>query len=210
MVAENNVKDENMYPKVTRQTLLDKLKDGDNNAWKEFYEAYRSLVWLKGQDYNLTDAEQQDLLSEVMAAFFTAQGKFTYEPSKGKFGWYFRKVISSFCIKIIKKRLPLEEDDAGQALDEGRNKNSITEIPDTQESEDDEWKALVLRQALQEIKQTMDSRKVQCFMRCRLDDEEPGKVAKSLGISLATAYNYCNEVFNELKYLALQLKRQYE
>ena len=199
-----------MYPKVTRQTLLEKLKGGDDNAWKEFYEAYRSLVWLKGQDYNLTEAEQQDLLSDVMAAFFNVQGKFTYEPSKGRFSWYFRKIISSCCIRIIKKRLPLEDGDSAQALDDRKEQTGITEVPAPEESDDDEWRALLLREALQEIKKSMDSSKVQCFMRCRLGDEEPAKVAKSLDVSLATVYNYCNEVFSELKYLVRQLNRQYE
>ena len=200
-----------MYPKMTRQTLLEKLKGGDDNAWKEFYEAYRSLVWLKGQDYNLTDAEQQDLLSDVMSAFFTAQGNFTYDRSKGRFSWYFRKIISSCCIKIIKKRLPLESDGTTQLGDDGKKKDVISNVPEQENTADDDtWRALLLRQGLQEIKKTMDSRKVQCFLRCRLYEEEPEKVAKSLKISLATSYNYCNEVFKELRVVVKKLEHEYE
>jgi len=36
-----------MYPSMTRQSLLERMKEGDENAWQEFYEQYRSLVWLK-------------------------------------------------------------------------------------------------------------------------------------------------------------------
>ena len=199
-----------MYPKFTRQTLLEKLKEGDNNAWKEFYESYRSLVWLKGQDYNLTEAEQQDLLSDVMSAFFTAQGNFTYDRSKGKFSWYFRKIIVSCCIKIIKKRLPLESGGTTQLGDDGKKKDGIDSVPEPNETDERTWRALLLRQGLQEVKKTMDSRKVQCFLRCRLYEEEPAKVAKSLNISLATAYNYCNEVFSELRVVVRKLNQEWE
>ena len=188
-----------MYPSVTRQTLLDRIKSGDEGAWNEFYEAYRGLVWLKGRDYNLTETEQQDLLSDVMLAFFNVQGKFLYDPSKGKFRFYFRKLIASCSLKIISKRTP----DVPEGTD-------VEGVPEQEsEAEEAEWQAALFRQALNIVKQTMDSRQVQCFMRCKLEGESPVDVADDMGISLATAYNYCNATIKELKVIVRQLNEQY-
>ncbi len=197
-----------MYPNATRQTLLARVKMGDEGAWNDFYKAYRGLVWLKGSDYNLTEAEQQDLLSDVMNAFFNIQGKFIYDPSKGKFRFYFRKLVSSFCLKIIKKRMvSLEEKEEENPATSLIVDNSVEE---ESANEAFEWRVCILRQAIEEVKRTMDGRKVQCFIRCKLKEEAPVKVAKELEISLATVYNYCNEVLREVKALALKLEEEAE
>ena len=179
-----------MYPNVTRQSLLERMKEGDENAWQEFYEQYRSLVWLKGSDYGLTETEQQDLLIEVMLDFFNVQGKFQYDPSKGKFRFYFRKLVVARCLKIIKKRTPIATDDI-----------DIERIPVETIDDDYEYKAFLFRRALKEVERTMESTRVQCFKRCKIEGESPVNVAADLEISLATAYNYCNDIMEKLKVL---------
>ena len=197
-----------MYPTSTRQTLLARVKMGDNGAWNEFYKAYRGLVWLKGSDYNLTEAEQQDLLSDVMNAFFDIQGKFTYDPAKGKFRFYFRKLVSSFCLRIIRKRMV--------SLEEKEEENPGTTLGVDNSAEEEsakdafEWRVCLMRQAIEEVKRTMDSRKVQCFLRCKVKEEAPAKVAKELEISLATVYNYCNSVMAEVRTLMSILQNEDE
>ncbi len=186
-----------MYPSVTRQSLLNLVKQGDEIAWQEFYEQYRSLVWLKGSDYHLTETEQQELLSDVMLDFFNAQGKFQYDPSKGQFRYYFRRLVAARCIKIIRKRTPEMPDDV-----------DIEKVPDETEKDEYEWKAFLLRKALKEVERTVESTRVQCFKRCKIENESPVKVAADLEISLATAYNYCNAVLEEMRRLVKQYSEQ--
>lgn len=187
-----------MYPTDTKLTLLKRIKAGDEIAWREFYESYKSLVWLKGNDYNLTETEQQELLSDVMLDFFNAQGKFQYNPSKGKFRFYFRRLIAARCIKIIKKR-----PHTISQIDD------IDNIPKPVQDDEYEWKAFLTQMAIDHVKKTMDSRQVQCFLRCKLHNESPAKVAADLEISLASAYNYIDTVMKELKKLVAQLTEQY-
>lgn len=188
-----------MYPSATRQSLLERIKEGDENAWREFYEQYRSLVWLKGSDYGLTETEQQDLLIEVMLDFFNVQGKFQYDPSKGRFRYYFRKLVIARCIKIIKKRTPVVPNDV-----------DIEKYPVETADDDYEWKAFLLRRALKEVERTMESTRVQCFKRCKIEGESPANVAADLEISLATAYNYCNDVMEKLKELVKEYSEEDE
>ena len=187
-----------MYPTDTKLALLQRIKEGDEIAWREFYESYKSLVWLKGSDYNLTETEQQELLSDVMYDFFNAQGKFQYDPSKGKFRYYFRKLIAARCIKIIKKRPPRK-----------RKKGEPEDIPAQTQDDEYEWRAFLLQRALGQVKKTMNSTQVQCFIRCKLQNESPVTVAADLEISLASVYNHIHAVMNELKKLVAQLMEQY-
>ena len=87
---------------VTRLSILEGVKRGDNPSWEEFYRIYRPLVWLRGSDYGLSEQEQADLLSDVMKAFFDAQRTFQYRPEKGRFRDYFREIIRNqiFLIQI--------------------------------------------------------------------------------------------------------------
>lgn len=187
-----------MYPSDTKLTLLNRIKKGDEIAWREFYETYKSLVWLKGSDFKLTDTEQRDLLSDVMHDFFNVQGKFQYDPSKGKFRYYFRKLIVARCIKIIKKRqrtIPNGED--------------IVNIPELKQDDEYEWKAFLMQMAIDHIKKTMDGTQVQCFLRCKLQNESPARVAADLEISLSSAYNYNKAVLKKLLRLVVKLMEQY-
>ena len=183
-----------MYSISTRQSLLERIKGGDEIAGRKFYELYRSLVWFMGNEYGLTDTEQRELLQEVMLDFFNAQGKFQYDSSKGHFRCYFRMLVTAQCIKIIKRRTP--------AVPYGVDiKNGFDESDDG----DIEWRAFLLRRALKTVAKTMETTRVQCFKRCKLEHESPVKVAADLEISLTTAYSYCNVVMSRLK----ELMREY-
>ena len=120
----------------------------------------------------------------------TRQGKFQYDPSKGRFRCYFRKLVVARCIKIINKRTPVVPDDI-----------DIEKYPLEVTDDDCERRAFLLRRALKEVERTMESTRVQCFKRCKIEGESPANVATDLEISLATAYNYCNVVMEKVKAL---------
>ncbi len=56
----------------------------------------------------------------------------------------------------------------------------------------------------------MESTRVQCFKRCKIEGESPANVAADLEISLATAYNYCNDVMEKLKELVKEYSEEDE
>ena len=79
---------------ITRPSLLNRIKEGDEISWYDFYDTYKPLIWLMGTDYSLTQSEKEDLVQNVMTDFFNVQGKFTYDPAKGSFRSYFRMIIT--------------------------------------------------------------------------------------------------------------------
>lgn len=188
---------------VTRLSILEGVKRGDNPSWEEFYRIYRPLVWLRGSDYGLSEQEQADLLSDVMKAFFDAQKTFQYRPEKGRFRDYFREIIRNQIFLILRRRGKaagqVELTEAPEPMDENDEQSR-------RRHEDDEWQALLFRRALEEVQATMPPRQVQAFMLCKMQDQKPTEVSKLQGVSLATVYNDCNAVFERLRLLVRELE----
>ncbi len=173
---------------ITRPSLLNRIKEGDQISWYDFYDTYKPLIWLMGSDYKLTQTEKEDLVQNVMTDFFNIQGKFTYDPSKGSFRSYFRMIIKARIFKTLKARKYSDDDVDIENID----------IPDESSNEEDEWQAFALSQALNEVMNTLDARQVQAFIRCKLEGQKPADVAKSYGVSQATIYNDCNFVMKRI------------
>ena len=188
---------------VTRLSILEGVKRGDNPSWEEFYRIYRPQVWLRGSDYGLSEQEQADLLSDVMKAFFDAQKTFQYRPEKGRFRDYFREIIRNQIFLILRRRGKaagqVELTEAPEPMDENDEQSR-------RRHEDDEWQALLFRRALEEVQATMPPRQVQAFMLCKMQGQKPTEVSKLQGVSLATVYNDCNAVFERLRLLVRELE----
>ena len=81
------VKDTDSIP--TRQSLLARLKDlGDQESWREFFEAYWRLINATALKAGLTEVEAEEVVQEVMIAAAKKMPGFTYEPKKDSLkGW---------------------------------------------------------------------------------------------------------------------------
>lgn len=79
---------------TTKKSLLEAIREGDEVSWFEFYETYRPLIILRGNDYRLSSVELEDLCQLVLLDLFKAGRRFRYDPAKGRFRDYLRRVIT--------------------------------------------------------------------------------------------------------------------
>ena len=102
---------------TTRKSLLAKVRSGDEVSWQEFYDAYKPLIILCGGDCGLTYDENEELVQKVMCEIFQKDivGKydpdnipdnvvFKYDPAKGRFRHFLRKIIRNHAIGIYRAR----------------------------------------------------------------------------------------------------------
>lgn len=89
---------------TTIKTLIDNLKDGNDDSWKIFFERYRNVIVDLGVLKGLTDDECEDLLQEVMKRFYQRSQSFVFDPSAAKFRTYFGRIINGLIIDIKRKR----------------------------------------------------------------------------------------------------------
>ncbi len=179
---------------TTRKSILLRVCSGDEISWEQFYETYRPLVWLRGGDFDLTFSEREELLQQVMLAFFKQSKRFVYSPKKGRFRDYMRTIISHQALRIKKQR------NKEHLLIEDK---SMNDVPDDNLVIDDawdiEWKSLVLSQALLELRQRLGNITYQAFDMYALQGGAPSQVAEFLDISVNNVYVAKNRAIKQLQ-----------
>ena len=154
---------------TTRKSLLAKVRSGDEVSWREFYETYKPLILLCGGDHHLTADEKEELISKVMCEIFQKDivGKydpekipdgvvFKYDPAKGRFRHFLRKIIRNQALGIIRKRsrhVSLDGPDAPDPVAEDEWESDWAR----------EWQRHLYIEALKELKLRVDAKTYSAF-----------------------------------------------
>jgi RNA polymerase sigma factor (sigma-70 family) len=152
----------NMDAPSTQPSLLLRLRDrGDARAWREFDRRYGELVigYCRGCGLQLSDAE--DVRQLVMSSLVTAMNGFDYQPSRGRFRDYLRRVVRSAVARQLTRHTGREI-----ALD-----TDVLErvSPAADDASDDRWEQQWVRshcrRALRELRRSFEPQSVDVFDR---------------------------------------------
>jgi DNA-directed RNA polymerase specialized sigma24 family protein len=97
-----------MSPMQTRATLLLRLKsDGPSRevAWQEFLTLYAPIISRFARARGVPPDAIDELTQDIVAGFFAAQPRFTYDPAKGRFRAYLMACVSN----AVRTRRPRSE-----------------------------------------------------------------------------------------------------
>ncbi|MBO5959165.1 MAG: sigma-70 family RNA polymerase sigma factor [Lentisphaeria bacterium] len=184
---------------TTKKSLLEAIQRGDEISWAEFYATYRNLILLRGRDYHLTDTELEDLCQTVVIDFFKMGKKFKYDPAKGRFRDYLRRVISHNALDIIRKRRKTEP----------LTENIDLPDPDSRSRNwDTEWHLHILTQALAVLRTQIELVTYQAFELYALKNRSAEDVAKFLGININMVYVAKSRAMQKLKPIIQKLKEE--
>ena len=184
---------------TTKKSLLEAIQRGDEVSWAEFYETYRTLIILRGRDFHLTGSELEDLCQTVVIDFFKMGTKFKYDPSKGRFRDYLRRVISRNAIDILRKRKKTDPLDDGSDLPD----------PDTRSQNwDSEWHLHILNQALAVLRTQIELVTYQAFELYALKNQPAEQVAAFLNIKVNMVYVAKSRAMQKLKPIIRKLKEE--
>lgn len=190
-----------MKIEMTSPTLLDGIRQGENQAWQRFYDTYKVLVYMRARAWHFSAADTDDLLMKVMEGFFDKQRNFTYDPSKGRFRDYFSRTVRNAAadmLRAMKRR-------AADSLDAGEKSIDIPAPELSEREEAEQWESLVFGKALEAVRQEAPPLSMQCWLSCRLHNVNARKVAELNRISLASVYNYCKDIDSRIRQKARQL-----
>lgn len=199
---------------TTRKSLLAKVHSGDACSWDDFYEAYKPLILLKGDDLGLKRDEKQELIQNVMFEVFAKDitGKFvqdkipddvvfTYDPSKGRFRHYLRKVVKFQAIKILKKR---RNNVSLNADDDLENLFPADDVWNA--SWDEEWHRHVLNQAMVELKNRVQPETFAAFEMYAVQNRNVQDVAEFLNLSVSSVYTAKSRCVSALREIIKDLE----
>lgn len=98
--------DYNVNDNKTSTTFLVRLQDRESGAWKDFMDIYVPLIkfWCRKRKSELTHAERQDILQEVLQSVSSSIGKFDHTREERSFrGWLRRITRNRICDHLREK-----------------------------------------------------------------------------------------------------------
>lgn len=178
------------YP-TTQSSLLEKVQQGDEISWHEFYYRYAPVIRCAGKAMNLCDSECDDLLQLVMLKFFVNGQKYVYRQGKVKFRTYFAKVIHNQAIDMIRRN----------AARSGEITETVEMSLPFEEAFLGEWRKALLDEAKEELRRRVDEKTYQAFEWYGLQNRPAGQVTEILGMSIASLYtakSRCTRILKEI------------
>lgn len=168
---------------TTRASLLLRLKaDGTPRevAWTEFYNTYSPVISGFARRLGAGRTEVEDLIQEVLQAFFATSPEFIYDPKRGRFRGYLKTCVWHKMAEVRRKR-QRESDSLSQL--------TITDEAAAEEVWNDVWETERLHRAVDLVRNRYAGtaereRTFRAFEMCALLDRSPEHVAKDLGISV--------------------------
>jgi RNA polymerase sigma factor (sigma-70 family) len=184
---------------TTNASLLIRVRNPrDEQAWTQFEEVYRPLVYGFVRKHGLQDADAADLSQEVLRLVSSAIKKLEYDPQVGSFrGWLFT-VVRNQLRKFLGRRRPHE-----QGTGDTEMQDILAEQPSPEESETQEWVEEYERRmftfAAAQVRGDFKESTWQAFWQTGVQGMRAKEVAKSLGMTVAAVYLAKSRVMARLK-----------
>ena len=182
-------------PYQTSASMLLRLRaDGTLDrqiGWNDFSKMYGSVIAGFARNAGAKPQEVDDILQDVMLGFFKQSRLFEYDPAKGRFRGYLKRIT----LNAIRDRYRRKRPSVG--LPESYD-------PPERESElnaawDREWTEHLLRRALEKVKINIQPKTLDAFERYGVRGEPVASVAKDLDMSEASIRHAKMRVLDQLR-----------
>ena len=183
---------------TTHRSLLNRISEGDEIAWQEFYDQYHKLIFSIGRNWNLSSDLCDDLVQQVMIAVFQKNLTFKYRPELGRFRTFLTGITRNILLKLKSKQNDILKDDQVVSEEQFVESDAIF---------NEEWRKYLLDAMLNDLHNTVDSTTFDAFQMYVLQGLRPELIAKTLNISVKTVYVYKMRCMEHLKKSYKQLKQ---
>jgi len=172
----------------TRASLILRLPDAtDVEAWDEFVEIYRPLVYRVARGRGFQDADANDVVQEVLVAVAGAVDRWVPDRARGRFrDWLFciaRNLMINFLSRPKHQVLGTGDTDIIRLLEQECD-------PDEEQSEmfDLEYRREVFRQAAVRVQTAVNQSTWQAFWQSSVLNHPIADVATELGMPRGSVY----------------------
>jgi RNA polymerase sigma factor (sigma-70 family) len=204
----------------TRPSLLRRLQSAeDEGSWQEFYQRYGGLIRTFALKAGLSMDEAEDVVQETAVGVARGLPQFVYNPKACRFKTWLLNLTRWRIQNQLRRRLRLGAGGAPESpahpSDDSTGTATIHRIPDPAMPDfgaewDQAWEKALLSQAMQLLRQRLDSRQFQAFDLYVNKGWPALDVARTLGISVARVYLNRHRVTAKLKKEVERLQRELE
>jgi RNA polymerase sigma-70 factor (ECF subfamily) len=183
----------------THPSLLIRLRDaGDEQAWTQFTEIYGPLVFQLARRRGLQQADAEDLVQEVFRAVARAIERYDPDPARGSFRGWLSRIARNLIINWLaaQRRHPRGTGDSDmqrlleQRPDRAGEDSALFEA---------EYRRHVLIWAAARIRGAFSEAAWQAFWQAGVEGRPPHEVARNLGMTLGTVYQYKSRIVVRLR-----------
>lgn len=190
------------YPE-TRASLIVRLKDrSDQEAWGEFVEIYRPVVYRLARRKGLQHADADDLAQQVLAAVAAAIDRWQPDPTRGRFRSWLHRIARNLIVNALTRRAP----DRAAGDERADDLLACQPAPDGPDSEllRTEYRSEVFHWAARRVREEFQPDTWQAFWHTAVDGQPVAEVARALGKKPGAVYAARGRVMRRLKEVVLQ------
>lgn len=188
----------------TRVTLLGRLRDGDERAFREFCDVYGELIRRYSQAHLVQDAEQDDLVQQVFLNLIEYLPSFRYNPS-GSFRAYLRQVVRNCAAQIVAKRIRRREvpwDDAGSYAEQLLADDVAAPLWEQ------EWERAHYSRALRRLEASLNEKHFRIFDAVARMGRAPSRAAVEHSTSVVNVYQIKRRGLSMMREFVEQQQRE--
>jgi RNA polymerase sigma-70 factor (ECF subfamily) len=204
----------------TRPSLLSKVRRGDEEGWRRFYDLYENFIRAAARGAGLSREEAQDVVQETMITVRDYIAMFVPDANRGKFRTWLRKIVSTRIADQYRKKVrnPLARTGHSEepvVIEDGAT-STTNRIPNLTEVEldrliDRELEMAILNKARKLAKEIVNPENFQAYDLFDIREMSAHTVAESLGISSVTvrvrAFRARQEVNRQVRRIVKQLDK---
>ncbi|MBX3355864.1 MAG: sigma-70 family RNA polymerase sigma factor [Phycisphaeraceae bacterium] len=144
-------------------------------GWEEFNRVYGPVIAGFARNAGLKPQEVDDVMQDVLLGFFRVANNFIYDPSKGRFRGYLKRVTLNAIRSRRRRRRP--QQNLPEEID------PAAETSDLEVAWEREWTEHLLRRALDEVRGTVQPKTMKAFELYGVQGMPAEEVAKETGMS---------------------------
>ncbi len=181
--------------RLTSLTLLQRVRDRDEEAWQRLLHLYAPLVtrWCGLRGVQGQDAD--DVCQEVFQAVAVSLDRFHHDRPGDTFRGWLRGITRNKLLDHFRRRAGQPEAQGGTDAQRQMLEIAGQELPE--DSEED--LGSLYRRALELVRSEFEDRTWQAFWRCAVDGQSPAEIAEDLGVSAAAVRKAKSRVLHRLR-----------
>ncbi len=181
----------------TNQELLLRIRDSaDREAWIEFEQFYRPVVFRVARSLNLQEADALNVVQEVMVKIENSIDRWTPDQPPGSFRNWLRKVARNAALDAIRKKRP-DASPGGSAAQ--LSLNAVAEPDQVLSQLRVEVERQAFRWAADRIKHEFHETTWNAFWQTMIEGVPCEVFAKETGKSIGSVYTSRSRVMHRLK-----------
>src|SRR5437588_2099672 len=185
------------YPE-TRASLIVRLKDrADQEAWREFVEVYRPVVYRLACRKGLQHADAEDLAQQVLSAVAAAVDRWEPDEARGRFRTWLQRIAQNLIINTLTRRAR-DRASGNLAQHDMLSQQEAREGPDS-ELVRIEYRREIFNWAARQIKAEFQTETWDAFWQTAVEERSVPEVARLLGKKPGAIYAARGRVMRRLK-----------